>query len=115
MDLDAGSRAAVEDFLTAYAHCIDDDDLERWPGFFHPDGLYQVISREGHEADPVSGELPDQGLDLVLGLPQPARCDVLGRHAERRVEHDDDVDPLAPDRLEPRPPLRTRQGQDRAE
>ena len=42
-------RLVLEDFLIAYAHCIDDDELERWPEFFAEDGTYQIISREGHD------------------------------------------------------------------
>ena len=35
---------------TAYAHAIDDDRLEDWPGFFAADGLYRIVTRENHEA-----------------------------------------------------------------
>ncbi|MCY4551715.1 MAG: aromatic-ring-hydroxylating dioxygenase subunit beta [Defluviicoccus sp.] len=35
---------------TAYAHAIDDDRLEDWPGFFADDGLYRIVTRENHEA-----------------------------------------------------------------
>lgn len=31
-----------------YAHAIDDDALEQWPGFFTPEGRYRVIPRENH-------------------------------------------------------------------
>lgn len=30
----------------AYANCIDDDALERWPEFFTPDGLYRITTAE---------------------------------------------------------------------
>jgi anthranilate 1,2-dioxygenase small subunit len=29
-----------------YAHCIDDDVLERWPDYFTPDGLYRITTAE---------------------------------------------------------------------
>ena len=35
---------------TAYAHAIDDDRLEDWPGFFAEDGLYRIVTRENYEA-----------------------------------------------------------------
>ena len=35
---------------TAYAHAVDDDRLEDWPGFFTEDGLYRIVTRENHEA-----------------------------------------------------------------
>ena len=40
----------------AYAHCIDDGELERWPEFFTDPCLYRAVSRENVE----------QGLELGL-------------------------------------------------
>lgn len=42
---DAQSRAVAR-LNIAYAHCIDDDDLERWPAFFTPQGLYRITTAE---------------------------------------------------------------------
>ena len=39
----------VDDLLSAYAQCIDDDDLENWPTFFTEQCLYRIIPRENHE------------------------------------------------------------------
>ena len=48
-----GSR--IQALHTDYVHCIDDDRLEEWPGFFTEDGRYRVITRENHELGlPVS-------------------------------------------------------------
>src|SRR5271156_435162 len=51
MDLAAiGRRLEIEQLYTAYAHCIDDDRLEEWPGFFIEDCTYRVTSAENFEA-----------------------------------------------------------------
>ncbi|MGQ0619928.1 MAG: aromatic-ring-hydroxylating dioxygenase subunit beta [Panacagrimonas sp.] len=35
--------------MLAYCACIDEDRLEDWPGFFAPDGQYELITRENAE------------------------------------------------------------------
>lgn len=35
--------------MADYVHCIDDDRLEEWPGFFVEAGRYRVITRENRE------------------------------------------------------------------
>ena len=42
-------RLQIADLLCDYVHCIDDDRLEEWPGFFTEQCRYQIISRENHE------------------------------------------------------------------
>ncbi len=52
---DIALRERIEALNTDYAHCIDDDRLEDWPGFFTDDGRYRVATRENHELGlPVS-------------------------------------------------------------
>jgi anthranilate 1,2-dioxygenase small subunit len=36
----------VEQLLSRYVECIDDDRLEEWPDFFTEDAIYRVIPRE---------------------------------------------------------------------
>jgi anthranilate 1,2-dioxygenase small subunit len=43
-------REAIEEFLADYAEAIDDWQIERWPGFFIEDGIYQIITRESFDA-----------------------------------------------------------------
>jgi anthranilate 1,2-dioxygenase small subunit len=43
-------REAIGDFLAAYVEAIDDWQIERWPGFFTEDGVYQIITRESFDA-----------------------------------------------------------------
>lgn len=38
--------AEIAEFNAAYAHCIDDDHLESWPGFFVEDCEYRIVPRE---------------------------------------------------------------------
>lgn len=42
-------RLAVEALYADYAAALDDDELERWPGFFVEDCLYKLIPRENWE------------------------------------------------------------------
>ena len=39
----------LSDLYAAYADCLDDGDLERWPEFFTDACLYQVIPRDNVE------------------------------------------------------------------
>lgn len=49
------ARGRVEEFLSEYERCIDDDELERWPGFFTEDAVYSIRARENYEAGlPIS-------------------------------------------------------------
>jgi 3-phenylpropionate/cinnamic acid dioxygenase small subunit len=40
----------IHELIGAYAHCIDEDRLEDWPGLFVEDCRYVVTNRENHEA-----------------------------------------------------------------
>ncbi|PPR68217.1 MAG: hypothetical protein CFH00_00689, partial [Alphaproteobacteria bacterium MarineAlpha1_Bin1] len=33
----------IEDLITAYAHDIDDGELDRWPTYFTEDGIYTIL------------------------------------------------------------------------
>ena len=39
-------RQRIEDFILDCAHCIDDDRLEDWPGYFTEDCRYTIIDRD---------------------------------------------------------------------
>lgn len=53
---DPGLKSRVEDFLYAYAACLDEQRFAEWPGFFNADACtYEVLSRE----------------NVDLGLPAP--------------------------------------------
>jgi len=47
---DAALRQRLDDLQTDYAHTVDDDDLEAWPGFFTENATYKIVTRENHAA-----------------------------------------------------------------
>lgn len=66
VSLDASIRSRIEDFITACAHCIDDDDLERWPEFFAEQAVYQIVPLEGFEAGHRLGVMLCQGRGMMI-------------------------------------------------
>jgi len=51
MDLEmVARRLEVEELYTDYAHCLDTDELERWPDFFIEDCFYRITSAENYNA-----------------------------------------------------------------
>ena len=42
-------RLELEQLYTDYVHCLDADELERWPEFFTEDCFYRVTSAENFE------------------------------------------------------------------
>jgi anthranilate 1,2-dioxygenase small subunit len=44
-------RLELEQFYADYVHCLDADELERWPDFFTEDCCYRITSAENYEAD----------------------------------------------------------------
>ena len=43
-------RLELEMLYTDYVHCLDTDELERWPDFFTEDCFYRITSAENYEA-----------------------------------------------------------------
>jgi anthranilate 1,2-dioxygenase small subunit len=43
-------RLELEELYTDYVHCLDADELERWPDFFIEDCFYRITSAENYEA-----------------------------------------------------------------
>ncbi|MDP2355560.1 MAG: aromatic-ring-hydroxylating dioxygenase subunit beta, partial [Beijerinckiaceae bacterium] len=65
---DLSLRLRVEDLYAEYAHTIDDDRLEEWPGLFTDNAIYRVTTRENY----------DNGLPLAM-----VYCDGRGMMADR--------------------------------
>jgi anthranilate 1,2-dioxygenase small subunit len=42
-------RLELEELYTDYVHCLDADEIERWPDFFTEDCFYRVTSAENYE------------------------------------------------------------------
>ncbi len=47
--MDPQIQFTLERLLTDYVHCIDDDRLEEWPGFFADSCVYKITSAENYE------------------------------------------------------------------
>ncbi|MGE0802017.1 MAG: aromatic-ring-hydroxylating dioxygenase subunit beta [Lautropia sp.] len=96
-DISMTMRLAV--FMSDYARCLDEGELERWPGFFTDDCVYKVTSREnvaaGYQIGLIyadsKGMLNDRVKSLrevniyeeqtyrhILGLPHVAKIDPDG-------------------------------------
>ena len=43
-------RLELEQLYTDYVHCLDADEIERWPDYFTEDCFYRVTSAENYEA-----------------------------------------------------------------
>jgi len=51
MDLAAVvQRLELDQLYADYVHCLDGDELERWPGFFTEDCFYRITSAENYES-----------------------------------------------------------------
>lgn len=50
MPLDIGLQLEVERLHARYAHALDEDRLEEWPGFFAAAGRYRIVTAENHAA-----------------------------------------------------------------
>ncbi|MBT4486309.1 MAG: aromatic-ring-hydroxylating dioxygenase subunit beta [Rhodospirillaceae bacterium] len=59
------ARTEIEDFIVSYAHDIDDGAVERWPGYFAEDGIYQIITRETFEAGLPLGIMYCEGRGMM--------------------------------------------------
>ena len=49
----------------AYAHAIDEDALEDWPGFFAETGVYRIATRAGHAAGMPVGLMLCEGQAMM--------------------------------------------------
>lgn len=77
----------IERLEFTYARCLDDDELERWPELFAPQGCrYQVIPRENLRYDPPLAILlcESQGMlrDRVRSLRE---ANVFNLHTPRHL------------------------------
>ena len=89
------ARTRIEDFLADYAHMIDDDRLEEWPGYFTLDGVYQITTQENYAAGRPVGILLCEGQGMMTDRVRAMRganiyeahryCHLLGRP---RIEPD---------------------------
>jgi len=60
------SRAGLTEFLTRYADVLDDGRIDEWVGFFDEDAIYQITTRENHEAGYPVGIVYCEGRGMLL-------------------------------------------------
>jgi anthranilate 1,2-dioxygenase small subunit len=66
MDLDALVRRwELDQLFTDYVHCLDADELERWPDFFTEDCFYRITSAENYEAGRPLGLIYATSRDML--------------------------------------------------
>ena len=86
----------IEDLITAYAHDIDDDELERWPNYFTEDGTYTILTRENMRAGLPMGIMHCQGRGMMADrikamqtaniFEEHTYCHILGRSQINRQD-----------------------------
>ena len=66
MSLEAAVRRfELEGLYTDYVHCLDADELERWPDFFTPDCFYRITSAENYQAGMPLGLIHATSRDML--------------------------------------------------
>jgi 3-phenylpropionate/cinnamic acid dioxygenase small subunit len=58
-------RVELDQLYTDYVHCLDDDELERWPDFFTEDCSYRITSAENYEAQLPLGLIHATSRDML--------------------------------------------------
>ncbi len=64
-DADPGLIRRIDALNRAYAHAIDEDALEQWPGFFVEDGRYTISTRAGRAAGMPVGLMLCEGQGMM--------------------------------------------------
>lgn len=59
-------RLAIQDLYTEYAHCLDSDALEAWPGFFTEECHYRITSAENYAAGMPLGIIYANSRDMLI-------------------------------------------------
>lgn len=84
----ASDLASLRQFFEDYADTLDAQDLEHWPDFFTEDALYQVISRENHDAGLLHATMHCEGLGMIRDRAQATReCTVYEPRYLRHFLH----------------------------
>lgn len=76
----------VEQLLTAYVQCIDDDRLEAWPELFTEDCVYQLIARENAERNlPIAAIFCDSRRMLTDRVVSLRHANIYEKHHYRHL------------------------------
>lgn len=80
------TRQAIEDLMHDYVHCIDDDDLERWPRLFAAQCLYRVVPRENADLNlPIAIMFCDSQGMLQDRVTAHRKANLFGAHFYRHI------------------------------
>lgn len=80
------TRQAIEDLMHDYVHCIDDDDLERWPTLFAAQCLYRVVPRENADLNlPIAIMFCDSQGMLQDRVTAHRKANLFGAHFYRHI------------------------------
>jgi 3-phenylpropionate/cinnamic acid dioxygenase small subunit len=94
--IDSAVREGIHELIAAYAECIDDDRLEKWPDFFVENCRYLITSRQSHEAGYRHGVVyaASRGMlvDRILAL---RRANIFEPHRYRHIVGPVRIDPVA--------------------
>lgn len=78
--------AEISALHAAYGHCIDDDRLESWPGFFTDECEYQIIPRENEDLGlPAAIMFCDNRRMLVDRVVALRKANIYPAHYSRHV------------------------------
>ena len=58
-------REAAE-LIASYGHAMDDGEIDRWPQFFTPNGIYQITTKENREAGLPIGIMRCVGRGMMI-------------------------------------------------
>ena len=64
-DADPALIRRIDALNRSYAHAIDEDSLEDWPGFFTETGLYRITTRANHAAGMPVGLMLCEGQPMM--------------------------------------------------
>ena len=105
MSLEAAVRRfELEGLYTDYVHCLDADELERWPDFFTEDCFYRITSAENYEAGMPLGLIHATSRDMLkdrvsalreANIYEPQRYRHLVSSIKIVEDHEDTLDLMA--------------------
>jgi anthranilate 1,2-dioxygenase small subunit len=97
-------RLELEALYTDYVHCLDADELERWPDFFTEDCFFRITSAENYEAGMPLGLIHATSRNMLkdrvsalreANIYEPQRYRHLVSSIKIGEEHRDTLDVLA--------------------
>ena len=84
--LSPAAREAIADLLERYGQALDNDRVEEWSGFFEPDGVYQVTTRENQLAGRPIGIVLCEGRGMLDDRVKALRiANIFESHTHRHV------------------------------